>query len=90
MFRDEWLVFIDAVDPKNPGHTIEVQMFADARDVLRLEGTLARRQPVRGWLRVERAGEENGLALILLPQFAQPVGTYLLLKKELVEQEAGT
>jgi hypothetical protein len=23
MFRDEWLVFIDAVDPKNPERTIE-------------------------------------------------------------------
>lgn len=89
MFRDEWLVFIDAVDPKNPGQPLEVQMWADARDVVRLEGTPTRQQPVKGWVKVERAGFEDGLALIVLPQFAQPVGTKLRINKDLVEQEEG-
>jgi hypothetical protein len=87
MFHDEWLVLIEAAEPGEPRRTIEVQMFADARDVVRLEGTPTRERPVKGWVRVERAGLRDGLALILLPQFAQPVGTYLLINKDLVEQE---
>lgn len=89
MFRDEWLVVIDAVDPSHPGQTMPVQMFADVRDVLRLEGTPSRGHPVKGWVRVERAGLRNGNALILLPQFAQPSGEYLLIDKDLVESESG-
>jgi hypothetical protein len=90
MFRGEWLVLIDSVDPKSPEKPLEVQMFADERDVVRLDGTPTREQPARGWVRVYQAGMENGLALILLPQFAQPVGTYLLIDKERVEQESGS
>ncbi len=90
MFPNEWLVFIDAADPKNPGQTFEVQMFAADREVPRLEGTPTRGHPVNGWVRVSRAKIENGLALILLPQFAQPVGTYLLIDKDKVLEEEAT
>jgi len=86
MFRDEWLVLIDAVDPKNPGEPLEVRMFAHPLLVVRLEGTPTREQPVKGWVRVEQVGVQNGLAKILLPQFAQPVGTYLYINKDLVEE----
>jgi hypothetical protein len=82
MFRDEWLLLIDAVDPKDPEKKIEVQMFADKPLVVRLEGTPTRDQPARGWLKVYQVGIANGLARILLP-----VGEYLLIQKDLVEPE---
>jgi hypothetical protein len=88
MFPGEWLVFIDAADPKNPGQTFEVQMFADGQDVSDLEGTPTPEQPVNAWVRVDRTKIENGLALILLPQFAQPVGTYLLIDNSKVREGA--
>src|SRR5207249_8545766 len=75
-FREEWIVLIDAADPKNSGKTIEVQMFADATDVIDLEGTPTKEHPVKGYVRVSLAGSENGFALILLPQFGIPVGEY--------------
>src|SRR6266478_6084657 len=83
MFRDEWLLLIDAVDPKDLEKKIEVQMFADKPLVVRLEGTPTRDQPAKGWLKVYQVGIANGLARVLLPQFAQPVGEYLLIQKDL-------
>lgn len=87
LFKDEWIVLIDAVDPKDPAKTIEVQMFADADLVEGLEGTPARKQPVKGWVRASLASIRDGLALILLPQFGVPVGEYLLMNKDLVRRE---
>ena len=62
--------------------------FADPLLVVRLEGTPTKEQPVKGWVRVEQVGIQDGLAKILLPQFAQPVGTYLYINKDLVEESA--
>jgi len=87
MFREEWLVVVDAADPKNPQQSIQAQMFVDQRDVQRLEGTPARGQPTRGWLRVQRAGTQEGMAVIVLPQWAQPVGTTILVRDNLVEED---
>lgn len=87
MFRDEWLLLIDAVDFKDPEKKIEVQMFADKPLVVCLEGTPTKEQPARGWVKVYQVGTPNGLAQILLPQFAQPVGEYLFIDKDLVEPE---
>jgi hypothetical protein len=87
IFRDEWIVLIDAADPKDPGRTIPTEMFADKRLVVGVEDTPARRQPVKGWLRATQMGTEDGLALILLPQYAFPGGTYLMIDKSLVKPE---
>src|SRR5438128_363040 len=87
MFRDEWIVVIDAADRNHPERRIEVQMFADVPEVTQLEGAPARGAPVKGWLRTTFAGTENGLALVVLPQVAPAVGEYLLIEPARVKQE---
>src|SRR5262245_9077329 len=88
MFRGEWLVVVDAADPANPEHSVQAQMWVDERDVRRLEGKPERGRPVNGWLRVEWADTRQGLALVVLPQPAQPLGESLLIREHLVEREA--
>jgi hypothetical protein len=85
MFKGEWLVFVDAVDPESD-RPVQVQLFADEREVAGIQGTPRRNQPVSGWLRVSLVRAKNGLAQIVLPQPATPVGETVFVKREMVDQ----
>ena len=74
MFRGEWLVSLRAIDPNSGNQKIDVQLFADERDVTGLAGTPKRNQPVAGLLRVSMAGRRGDFTPIILPQPSQPIG----------------
>ena len=84
MFKEEWLVSLDAIDPENQQER-KVQLFADEREVTRIHGTPRRNQPVQGHLRVSRVKAKNGVVLVVLPQPATPLGETILVKKQLVD-----
>src|SRR5437899_104152 len=75
MFRGEWLVHVDAVNPQDPENKIRVQLLVDESEVADLQGTPRRHQPATGWLRVSLASKAKGLAQVVLPQPAIPVGS---------------
>jgi hypothetical protein len=81
MFRDELLVYLNGLDPVEKGKTIRVQLLVDQQEVEGLRGTPRRHQPAEGWLKVTLTSEEgpdDGIAHVILPQPAQPVGESLL------------
>ena len=84
MFKGEWLVFLNAINPENQ-QELKVQLFADQREVTRIQGTPKKNQPAWGWLRVSLVKAKNGLAQVVLPQPATPVGETVFVKKELVD-----
>jgi len=90
MFRGEWLVHVDAVNPQDPENKIRVQLLVDESEVADLQGTPRRHQPATGWLRVSLASKAKGLAQVVLPQPAIPVGESMFIPDRLVKQEAGT
>src|SRR5437870_807194 len=73
MFKEEWLVFLDAVDPESQQER-QVQLFADVREVTRIHGTPRRNQPAPGYLRVSLVKAKNGFVQVVLPQPAMPFG----------------
>jgi len=89
MFRDEFLVYLDVIDPQDPSRTITVQLLADRREVAKLRGTPKRNQPAAGWLRVALARQEKGLAQVVLPQPASPVGPNVLVEEGRVKHMVG-
>ncbi len=84
MFKGEWLVFLHAINPENK-QDLRVQLFADEREVARIEGTPKRNQPVWGWLRVSLVKAKNELAQVVLPQPATPLGETVFVRQELVD-----
>lgn len=80
MFRGELLVFLNAIDPTDHAKTIKVQMLVDTKEVDGLEGNPQRHKPVVGWVKVTLADQRDDLALVVLPQPAQPVGESMLVK----------
>src|SRR5262249_16816978 len=84
MFRGEWLVFLDAVDPENQ-QELKVQLFVDEREVKKIQGAPKRNKPASGWLRVSLVKSKNEIAQIVLPQPATPVGETVFVKKELLD-----
>jgi hypothetical protein len=75
MFEGEYLVTFEAVDVDNPERKMSVQLLADEQDVVRQGENLPERgRPVPAFLRVEVLNTVGGLALLVLPQPAQPVG----------------
>jgi hypothetical protein len=89
MFRDEYLVHVDALDPQNPNQIIPVQLLVDQREVTSLRGKPKRNQPAEGWLRVALAGKEKGFVQVVLPQPASRGGENILVDESRVKQEAG-
>lgn len=85
MFKDEWLVSIDALDPKDHQQPAKVQLFADRRLVTNVQGTPARKQPTWAWLRVGVVAVRGDLASIVLPQPATPFGEHVLVRNDLVK-----
>ena len=86
MFRGEWLVYVDAVDPQSPENRIRVQLLVDHGEVADIQGTPRRNQPAPAWLRVSLANKSQGLAQVVLPQPAIPVGESMFIPERLVKQ----
>jgi hypothetical protein len=89
MFRDEWLVFVDALSPDDPSQKIRAQLLVDHREVFGIHGTPQRNNPVDGWLRVSLIRSQGELAEIVLPQPSQPLGENVVVDKETVKKEPG-
>jgi len=86
MFTGEFLVYIKGFDPANAERPITVQMLVDQSEVKQLSGTPQRKKPVEGWVKVTLANQHGGIAEIVLPQPAQPVGESMLVNaSDLVE-----
>jgi hypothetical protein len=85
MFKGEWLVTVEAVNPDKPDQILQTQSWVDERSVQEIEGTPAREQPVPGKLRVEWSRTVNGLAVLILPQPSLPLGTRIFLPEHKVE-----
>ncbi len=90
MFRGEWLVNLEAVDPHCPEQSIRVQLLVDQREVIQIRGTPRRNQPAEGWLRVSLANKREGFAQVVLPEPALPVGESMFVTEDLVKQELET
>lgn len=86
MFKGEWLVLVDAVNPETNA-PIPVQLFVDERELSRIRGTPKVNQPAEAWLRVSRIRAKGGVVQVVLPQPATPVGETVLVKQELVDCE---
>jgi hypothetical protein len=67
MFRGEWLVHLDTIDPRHPSKEVRVQLLADDREVSGVQGTPARHRPVPGLLRITFVKPEAEFAWIVLP-----------------------
>jgi hypothetical protein len=90
MFRGEYLVTFDALSTDNPDKKVSVQLLADEHEVIVQSGTPDREQPAEGLLRVEVLDRGKGLALLVLPQPAQPMGERVYVEEDLVQEGAGT
>ena len=86
MFKSEWLVQLDAVNPENKS-PIAVQLFADDREVTRIRGTPKRNHPVEARLRASLIRAKNGIVQIVLPQPAVPLGETVFVKQDLVDSQ---
>jgi hypothetical protein len=86
MFRDEWLVYFDALDPKNHNRAARVQSFVDQREVTNLRGTPKRNGPAAAWLRVTLVGIRGDIASVILPQPATPFGETVLVSAAIVKE----
>ena len=80
MFKGELLVYLHGLHPERRGESIRVQMLVDEQEVKALTGEPKRNNPVSGWLKVSLGHEEGGVAEVVLPQPAQPVGESLLVR----------
>jgi hypothetical protein len=88
MFRGEYLVSFDAIDSQNPREEMVVRLLADEQEVVIRSGVPQRGNPAEGLLRVEVLERAKGLALLVLPQPAQPVGERTYVLENLVQEEA--
>ena len=89
MFKGEWLVYVFAADPTDPKKTFPVKLFADERDVTCIQGSPERDKPAKALLRVDVANRAGGLAEVIFPQPAQPVGESAFFDENLLKQETG-
>ena len=80
LFRGEYLVHVEAVDQSTDNGIIRVQLFVDEDEVKNLKGVPEHRKPVPGWLRVALASADEGLACVVLPQPALPVGESMFVR----------
>jgi len=89
MFAGEWLVYLSVVDPRDTNRTITAQLLVDERDIAQITGKPERGRPAAAWLRVSLAeSEKKGLAKVVLPQPAVPIGENLIVGEELVKSAA--
>jgi hypothetical protein len=86
MFKDEWLAYVDAINPTNERQSAKVQLFVDAREVRDVRGTPKRNEPAPAWLRVTMLAVRGDVANVLLPQPATPFGESILVRGESVRE----
>jgi hypothetical protein len=89
MFNGEWLVHLNVVDPKNSNNMISVKLFADERDIMNIQGSPDRHNPVNALLRVAVVKRTGKFVEVVFPQPAQPVGESAFFDESLL-QEANT
>ncbi len=87
MFKGEWLVFLEVIDPEDPKKKKRLQLLVDERLVKMIAGNPRRKQPVPAWLEVEVAQRKKGQVKVVLPQPAYPDGDTLLVNEEVLRQE---
>ena len=81
MFDGELLVSIQGINPQNPKGPFRVQLLADS--ALVTCGTKPERgRPVEGRLRVGVVRIKEGIATVVLPQPAIPVGEAMLVRED--------
>ena len=83
MFRGEYLVTFEGVVNHSK---VPINLFADEA-VVRIKASPARGKPVEGLLRAELLNRQNDLALLALPQAAQPVGERAFVKANILKKE---
>jgi hypothetical protein len=74
MFREEFLVYLNAIDPENPNKTVKVQLLVDRRELSNIHGTPKRHDPADGWLRATLSDRRGEWVQVILPQPSQPLG----------------
>jgi hypothetical protein len=88
MFKGELLVFLDGLsEAREP---ISVQMLVDELEVEGLDREPGPGEPAHGWVRVALAREHKGVAEVILPQPAQPVGDSLLVDRGQLKAKVGS
>jgi hypothetical protein len=87
MFRGEWLVYLNTVDPHDPNREVREQLLADEREVRGILGTPKRNNPAPAWLRVSFVKREAEFAWIVLPQPATLSGENVLVHAKDLESE---
>jgi len=85
MFRDEYLVYLDVVQPDNRVKKIRAQLLVDQREIKDISGQPERDHPASAWLRVSLIGREKGFAQLVLPQPANPIGESVLMEESAVK-----
>jgi hypothetical protein len=89
MFRGELLVFLEGLDFEHPDQRIKVQMLVDQSEVEGVRGEPKRSSPASAWVRVTLLKEHDGIAEVILPQPAQPVGEKLLVDSREIREATG-
>lgn len=89
MFKGEYLVYLNGYNPSEPDKPIQAQMLVDEHEV-RLIGDKPpkRNAPVEASVRVMLLGTTKGIAEVVLPQPAQPVGERMLVDVKDLQVEA--
>lgn len=90
MFRDEFLVFVDAIDPRDPNKHVKAQLLVDQREVSGISGTPERSRPATGWLRVTLVEKHGAWANVVLPQPSQPLGESVVVAAGAMKKAAMT
>ncbi len=89
MFKHDWLVYVDAVDPKDERHSVRVQLFVDVRDVEDVQGKPRRNEPAPAWLRVSLVAGRGELSNIILPRPALPFGDHIVVRSAALKEAGG-
>lgn len=87
MFRGEWLVYLNTVNPREPNREFREQLLVDEREVRGIQGTPKRNNPAPAWLRVTFVKREADFAWIVLPQPATLSGENVLVHAGELESE---
>ena len=81
MFKEEYLVYLEAFDPRDPKTPVKAQLLADKREISGIQGTPKRNAPSPAQLRVTRLKREGDWDVLILPQPCQPLGEMILMPK---------
>ena len=79
MFKEEYLVYLEAFDPRSPGKPVRAQLLVDKREISTIQGTPKRNSPTPARLRVTRLKREGDWDVLILPQPCQPLGETILM-----------